>query len=191
MMNRNHPNKLLKNQAGELLGNQEGSAIVFAVMILVLLTIMGLMATNINVTENLIVRNDSIYKRNFYRAEAAANEAALRIENSLQNDYNQMISTIAWLTGLNAVDYTDTTIWDWLSANPNAAVPEIINTSNNTTLGGALPSDATYMAMAFRGVSIGSSLKLTGATKLYAFTAYGLCQDQGETLISVGYRKRF
>lgn len=197
-MKRKNPDNLLENpqsvgnSKSALLENQEGSAIVIAVMILMLLTIMGLMATNLNVTENLIVRNDVIYKRNFYRAEAAATEAALRIENSVLIDHNQMITTLTWLAGFNAIDFTNIANWNWDTVDPNqnAAVPDIINTGTSN-LGGALTSDDTYMAMAFGGVSTGSSLKVTAGTKLYSFTAYGYCIDQGETLISLGYRKRF
>jgi len=52
--------------------NEEGSAIVIAVMILMVVTIIGVSSTNTTTVELQIVRNDGIYKENLYLAEAAA-----------------------------------------------------------------------------------------------------------------------
>ena len=68
------------------LRNEEGSAIVASLMILVILTIIGISATNTTSVELQIVRIDGIYKQNLYLAEAAAQEAIQRIWNISRSD---------------------------------------------------------------------------------------------------------
>lgn len=53
------------------LKSEEGSVIVVALIIMVLLLIMGINATNMSTIESQILRNAIIYKQTFYSAEAA------------------------------------------------------------------------------------------------------------------------
>lgn len=53
------------------LKNEEGSVIVVALIIMVLLLVMGISATNMSSIELQILRNTIIYKQTFYIAEAA------------------------------------------------------------------------------------------------------------------------
>ncbi|MFH1975917.1 MAG: pilus assembly PilX N-terminal domain-containing protein [Pseudomonadota bacterium] len=53
------------------LKNEEGSVIVVALIIMVLLLIMGISATNMSSIESQILRNTIIQKQTFYSAEAA------------------------------------------------------------------------------------------------------------------------
>ena len=66
--------------------NEEGSAIVVALMILMVVTIIGVSSSNTTTVELQIVRNDGIYKQNLYLAEAAAQEAIQRIWNISRSD---------------------------------------------------------------------------------------------------------
>ena len=66
--------------------NEEGSAIVVALMILMVVTIIGVSSSNTTTVELQIVRNDGIYKQNLYLAEAAAQEAIQRIWNTSRSD---------------------------------------------------------------------------------------------------------
>jgi len=58
-------------QATSLFKNQDGSAIIFALMTLVILTILGISSITTTTTEQKIARNDMYYKLSFYAAEAA------------------------------------------------------------------------------------------------------------------------
>uniref|UniRef100_UPI00405749B8 pilus assembly PilX N-terminal domain-containing protein n=1 Tax=Candidatus Electrothrix sp. TaxID=2170559 RepID=UPI00405749B8 len=49
--------------------NQDGSAVVIAMLVLMVLTIMGISAVNLSTTESYIVRNQQIYQINFYHTE--------------------------------------------------------------------------------------------------------------------------
>ncbi|RLB88188.1 MAG: hypothetical protein DRH26_14080 [Deltaproteobacteria bacterium] len=54
-----------------IIGNEQGSAIVFALLILVAVTILGISSTNTSVIEFKIVGNERIYQRDFYIADSA------------------------------------------------------------------------------------------------------------------------
>jgi len=51
--------------------NQNGTAMIIAIMVLALITIAGVMATRTSTTEVQISTSDQIYKISFYAAEAA------------------------------------------------------------------------------------------------------------------------
>ena len=58
-----------------LMNNEDGSIIVAALLVLVLLTIVGIASTNVSNTEIQIASHTTAYQRNFYRAEGAMREA--------------------------------------------------------------------------------------------------------------------
>jgi len=58
------------------LKNEDGIALIIALMLLVLLTLLGMAATTTSVLEMQMADNDRDYKVYFYRAETAAYEAA-------------------------------------------------------------------------------------------------------------------
>ena len=100
-----------------LLKNEEGSAMLVALMILMVLTIIGVSSSNTTTVELQIVRNDGIYKQNLYLAEAAAQEAIQNIWNISRSDPVLLekelrcgstqstwpTSTIGTMTGLTAM----------------------------------------------------------------------------------------
>ena len=55
--------------------NENGSVIVAAIMFLVLLTIIGIAATNMSSTESSISTNSLLYERSFYAAEAGLEQS--------------------------------------------------------------------------------------------------------------------
>ena len=57
-------------------GNQNGSVIVIALIVLVLMSIIGVSSTDTSVTESLIVRNTTLRKQNVQMVDAAVAETA-------------------------------------------------------------------------------------------------------------------
>lgn len=163
------------------LNNEEGSAIVIAMIILVLLTLLGTVSTKDSTVELQIVRNEAIYRQNFYKAEAAVVELGQFMED-------QDISSPAsydWLTSsAAALDMEVVANWNWSAGgnsqlSPNMDDPDV----NNNTAQAAIAN----------GVAGGSSLDMT-ATNLFDYSVYGLFNsttNQGRSLIMMGYRKRF
>lgn len=66
------------------LKNEDGFAIVACMLVLVVLTIIGIAATNTTSIEVSIAANEKIYKQNFYQAEGAARQAS---EENPQDDF--------------------------------------------------------------------------------------------------------
>ena len=70
---------MIGKQAKKILSNQDGSVIVLALILLVLLTLMGLSAINTSTLEVKIADNEKRYKMTLYAADAGieAGRAAL------------------------------------------------------------------------------------------------------------------
>ena len=66
------------------LKNEQGYFLILAtIMLLALLTIISIAASNTASTEVQIAGNDALYQRNLYQAEGAAMEAVDRLQNDL------------------------------------------------------------------------------------------------------------
>lgn len=167
------------------LKNEDGSVIVMAMIILVLLTLIGISSTDNTVIEGQIVRSEALYRQNLYRAEAGVIELAQIMED---NDIT-FASTYTWLTdAVAAPDMTVVANWDWSGGGgTNAQV------SNNLDDPGDLNSVTAQAAVA-NGIAGGSSMSMTGGSNLYDYVVCGLFDsttNQGRKLIAMGYRKRF
>ena len=193
------------------LNNEKGSAIVIALIVLVMLTIIGTVSTSNTVFELQIVRNEAIYRRNFYRAESAIVEAAQRLETSNAADSLPISTPYNWLNnavvapdmyvyvgGLAVADMdswkqdTDPPVWidppNWTpDGNTKSAA------SNNMDDPADQRNNTRYTAIC-DGIAAGSSLSMTNGSNLYAYSVYGLFDstaDQGRSLIKMGYYKVF
>ena len=77
-----------------LLRNEDGSAIILALMILVLLTVIGIAGSNSTRTEMKIASNDKLNKITFYAAEAA--RAYVRAKVDLYGPDNITVGSSHW-----------------------------------------------------------------------------------------------
>ena len=186
------------------LNNEQGSAIVMAMMVLAMLTIIGIVSTSDTVFELEIVRNEAIYRRNFYRAESAIVEAAQMLETATPADSLPISTTFNWLH--NAVDApldmadmaswkddADPPNWSDLLAWPTqpAGVPPS-SAANN--MNPANTRNNTRYAVILNSKAAGSSLGMTNGAALYSYSIYGLFDStagQGRSLIRMGYNKMF
>ena len=156
--------KPLKNEQGYFL-------ILSTLMLLALLTIISIAATNTANTEVQIAGNDTVYQRNFYLAEGAAMEAV----DELQNDPNPRSLPFVE-SGIKAIDdnnFTDN--WESKSQAVNTALD---------------PSGKTRFRVGYEGTPAGYSLGM-GKPRVHGFAVYGRTEKQGITTIKVGYRKAF
>ena len=71
------------NYGGILFGNESGSAMVFAIMILAVLTIIGISSITTSTIESKIDRNDRLHKIAFYNADGGTEIAREMIEQNL------------------------------------------------------------------------------------------------------------
>lgn len=152
--------KPLKNEQGYFL-------IVSTLMLLALLTILSVAATNTANTELQIARNNAIYQRNLYLAEGAALEAVDR----LQKDDNprELGFVVPGLKVIDEKNFSDH--WD--------------GEAQNATIDA---SGQTRFVAGYEGTPPGFSLGM-GQSRVHSFAIYGRTEKQGETVIKIGYRK--
>ncbi|OGQ89084.1 MAG: hypothetical protein A3J85_01615 [Desulfobacula sp. RIFOXYA12_FULL_46_16] len=165
------------------LNNENGSAIVLALVILAVLTIIGISASTTSTVELKIVRNEKIHNQNFYYAEAGVYEGAQRIEQ----ESNPEVQLIAGTTGYdwlndNSIDFSTPANWQDLG-------PASGNVNDNSDP--AVVDPTASIAANAKGVRPGSSLDM-GSTRLYEYSVFGLSQwNGGRSIIEIGYLKRF
>lgn len=160
--------------SGFPLKNQEGSAVVMALLALVVLTIIGVASMNTNVIENQIVRNEKIYQDNFYRAESSAMQG-LQMLNTAEPDElkNRDFDTFAWLKQHDQeLDMGDASKW-----------------TEDNSAEGVFPD--SKFAVAEEGIASGASIDMTATTNVYDYVARGYSESNtGRAMIEIGYKKR-
>jgi Tfp pilus assembly protein PilX len=182
------------------INNEKGTALIISLMLLVLLTLLGMAATTTSTLEIMIADNERDYKVNFYKAESAAIQAAVIMENEPDPE-NKMKGYGDWAAGDE----------NWLRYDKDASTPPDMTKLNTwddlTTAGGSLAEWDTgasnvietggnnitvAYAAQFVGVKQGESLKLTGTERKYSFVIWGHSKtDGGRALIEVGYKREF
>ena len=171
------------------LKNEEGSVIIMALIVLVALTMIGIVSTDNTVVELQIVRNETIYRQNFYRAESAVIEGAQVMEDS------NLTVPIPWIQNLStAPDMEDISNWKdnadpptWLPAGTPISTPS----SNMDDPRIPKRNNTRYAAVFIKKIG---SKKMTNPTSLYLYHIYGLSDStsgQGRSMIRMGYNKRF
>ena len=154
------------------LGNENGYFLIVAtIMLLALLTIISIAASNTARTEVQIAGNDLIYQRNLYLAEGATIEAV----DQLQNDPDPR--GLPFVESRIKVINDDNYGVDW-EANSQAV-------TSTMDSGGK-----TRFRAGYEGTPAGFSLGM-GKPKVHGFAVYGRTEKQGVTIIKVGYRRAF
>jgi Tfp pilus assembly protein PilX len=159
------------------LKNEQGSAMVFTLMVLVILTVVGIAASNRSNTELNVITDQLKYHRNFNLAEGAATEALDLLEEIANPRANPP---------------------DWVETVTNAMDDNNLNTylARTVTDGAPFPRPATVDAAgtaflgAYEGVADGHSLDMSKST-VHAYGLYGHSSREGSTTIKMGYRKAF
>lgn len=160
-------------------GNENGSVMLIALLIMALLTIIGVSAINDTTTELQIARNDAIYKINFFQADGSVRQAVQVLEDTADPGTNLIpsSSSISWLQNTNY--NPDAQDWEYAGASQNAANSDFVG---NT---------AGYLAE-FRGIAGGSGKNMTASSNLYEYRVYGRSSyNGGDCMVMSGYRIRF
>ena len=161
------------------LKNENGSVLIVALIILVLLTLIGISATTTSEIETKIAGNERVFKRNLYLAEAGAMHGA----QDLEDIGNPKTNPPAYLHP-TTVDYTDIRDDAWFSAN---SLNSTADTDGNTRL--------LASSLGIAGGKKGSSLDVD-VSKVHAYNIYGRWHNaaipsKGRVIVEVGYRKAF
>lgn len=161
------------------INNEQGFVLVASLMILLVLMIIGIAATNTTTIELQISGNDKLAKQNFYAAESAAYEGAQRLENEGTSDQlRPSRSDFSWLLEADKVDFlVDELKWQATPAN----------------FVSALDGDMSLVAISLGRVKgkNATTLKIT-APAVYGYSLLGRStKSNSQKIIEIGYRKRF
>lgn len=150
--------------------NEDGYfLIVSTMMLLALITIISVAASNTSRTEVKIAGNDLTYQRNLYLAEGAAMEAVDRIQNDVNpRGLGFVVPGVKVIDDDSFVDH-----WD--------------GEAQDTTIDA---TGKTRFVVGYEGTPPGFSLGM-GQPKLHGFAVYGRTEKQGITTVKIGYRKAF
>jgi hypothetical protein len=167
------------------LRSERGSAMVFTLMVLVILTVVGIAASNRSSTELNVVTSQLQYHRNFNLAEGAAMEAF----DLLEGIPNPGSNPPNWLeTVIRSLD--DDSFASYLAREPipvgQTACPGVSPCPRAATL----DPGATAYIVSDDGVVSGHSLDMSKST-LHMYGIYGHSESEGSTTIKIGYRKAF
>ncbi|BCS95262.1 hypothetical protein DSLASN_08940 [Desulfoluna limicola] len=161
------------------LENQQGSVLLIALIILLLVSLLGLRTLSMTSTELKISGNDRNYTQNFYRAEAAAKEAAYFLETS--DDPSPSNTDLPWLSdGSDSGSSFDPETDSWVTSGTDA------NARTSKFYG-----DGQSRISAVRlGVAPGSSLDMSRERK-WEYIVYGRSElSSGQVDIAAGYLKK-
>jgi len=161
------------------LTNDNGSAIVLALMLLSLLTVMGIWSTRKSNIETLIAGNEVARKQTFYRTEGGVIEGGFAIEEAATAALQGR--TPVWLTEKSAApDMTDPNSWDFDTVG-----------GDDTAVATQIDAEVGYCALD-KGITAGDSLLMTGASQVRTYAVYSFHDSRmGQALLEVGYKRRF
>lgn len=172
------------------LQNENGVAIIAALLFLMLLSVVAITFTDTTVTEKAIVRSESVFERAFYKAESGAMEGIQKLANEsdpaeLLPNKGGAVKNAGLLFSLDREELDDNDAMIGTAA--NLGNPASWNTSEmdgHTFRRVVLPDG---------GGSLGheSSLKVTQARDYYYYS-FGFSEaDEGSALVKIGYVKHF
>jgi hypothetical protein len=148
--------------------------IVSTIMLLALITIISIAASNTARTEVQTAGNDLTYQRNLYLAEGAAMEAVDVLEHAANPRDPGEVPFVE--PGLKVIRDDNFGIdWEDKSQPVNVALDS---------------SGKTRFRAGYEGTPAGFSLGM-GKPRVHGFAVYGRTEKQGVTTIKVGYRRAF
>ncbi len=161
--------------------NEEGFILVVCLLVMVVLTVIGIAATNNTTVELKIAGNEKIYITGFYLAEAASYEGAQRLENEPDPDNMKAARTsFEWLFGSGMKDDLLDNDDEWDNDGFDSGLT-----------GGDSIVRLTGLDFGVVKGGKGSSLKMT-STSVYGFALMGRSEMRNSNkIIELGYKKRY
>jgi hypothetical protein len=155
------------------MNNEDGSVIIAALLVLVLLTIVGIASTNVSNNEIQIASHTTAYQMNVYRAEGATIEAATLLEA----ESDPLLNPPGWLeSDMDLISDQNIRDWDNLGS----------VTAGNSTL-----EDTEYLGI-YTGVVPGNTLNM-GSSTIHGYRIYGRSSppERGTAVVQIGYLMAF
>jgi hypothetical protein len=179
---------------------EEGNVLIVGLIMLVLLTLIGIAASQLAQIEIEVAHNDQIYQENIYLAECAALQGAQALHNA---DLTVTANSPDWVENtkgrLHEAYVTDEGLWKTGQYKENGAVIYAITVGSSIACtgggggGGGGGGSNSQMMCGSEGVSSGDSIGIgKGIPTVHSYSLYGKSnQDNGESIIKIGYRKPY
>lgn len=175
--------------------NENGSVLIFTLLILILVTIAGISGLNTTDMEMVSSMNTVTHKQNLYAAEGATNQGARLLSNLADTPSSFVDTTYPWLQSTSGShsdtaamdddleDLRDSSTWtDPTDANPNNVF--------------GIEANTTYRIMDF-GVAMGGTLGLNAPSTIkHDYVVMGRYNStdgaarRGEIIVEKAYRLR-
>jgi Tfp pilus assembly protein PilX len=172
--------------------NQNGTAIITALLILMLLTFVALVATNTTMDEKAMVRSEAVFEQVFDLAESADLEG-IQLLADASADCSLQANVTGACTTNGILDQADLDDEDNDMVNLDKNGDNIISGANDFVASQRSSIDATnntYRKIYQKKIE-GGSLGLD-TSRNYSYNAYGFSEKyNSRVLIKMGYRKRF
>ncbi|MBF0224256.1 MAG: pilus assembly PilX N-terminal domain-containing protein [Desulfobacterales bacterium] len=186
--------------------NDEGSAMLISLVIMLLLTMLGLSMMETNARNTEISGNTREYKENLYLSESSNMDVLQLLQNEVDNvaPLNNLLPSGAscktWIIMTGAANFDRTNINNWTL--PPAGVVEQPGLNSrrmrDATIDPSFPFPQTelFASVVFQGYARGSSEDVGQPDHLYEYAVFGLSRKTvgGQvinTVLETGYRERF
>ena len=172
--------------------NENGTVMVIAVLIMAILTILGLSAIDTSTVEVQITSNEQIYKRNFYKAEAAVIAAAQQLEEAPPTQLSN-VAAVPWLIN---TEFNATTLQYRKSDGSWEDIQDVNGAwDDSKPIGKVISTDTDYNAARFIVLETTGFIDLSAPSNLHTYEIYGFYDskgaDRGRVAIEIGYKRRF
>nr|WP_320012046.1 hypothetical protein [uncultured Desulfobulbus sp.] len=194
------------------ISNEQGTAIVAALLILLLLTFVALTATDTTINEKAMIRSEALFEQNFSLAESAALEGLQKLANKNNDEMEELnpylISNTSTnkdlLIGSDSAEMAD--IVDLLDENNDHIIDKNdfytdANGNGKYDSGEELANPSfeksdigteTYRTAVMLPIDDDDSLSVTQTrSRVYRYDNIGLSEDNGgKSVIRIGYKRR-
>jgi len=172
--------------------NEDGTVMVISLLIMAILTILGLSAIDTSTIEVQVTHNEQIYKKNFYKAEAAVIAAAQNLELATPAQLSN-VSSVPWLIN---TEFNETTLqyktstgsWDDIQDGNG-------DWDDSKPIGKVISTDTEYDDARFLVLETTGFIDLTAPSNMHTYEIYGFYDskgaDRGRVLVEIGYKRRF
>ncbi len=182
--------------------NEEGVAIITVLLILMLLTFVGITATNTTTSEKKMVRSKTVFDRVFLFAESASMEGVQKMANESTPEelLAPLITTGANNEGVlvNADSKEPENYRKNIDGNPpnphgnnNGRIDKGDFAGCPNCISEVDANNNTFRLVVQLPIQSGDSLAL-GSSRVYTYASFGYSENWGgRAMVDVGFRKRF
>ena len=158
------------------MNNEDGSIIIAALLVLVLLTIVGIASTNVSNNEAQIASHTTNHQMNLYRAEGATIEAATQLEAVP----DPLLNRPDWVEP-DMDQISDQNIRDWQN----------LGTIAEEDVADSSLEDTEFIGI-YTGVVPGNTLNM-GSSTIHGYRIYGRSspRNRGTAVVQIGYLMAF